>query len=72
MSSNNESTVKVVEVIGESNESWSDAAQNAVAAASETLEGVSGVKVINQTAEVEDGEITQYRTTVHVAFPIQR
>lgn len=72
MSSSDNRTVKVIEVIGESNESWQDAAQNAVSDAAETLEGVSGIEVKDHTAEVEDGEITQYRTVVHVAFPIQR
>ena len=66
------SSVKVIEVIGESSDSWQDAAENAVADASETLEGVSGIEVQDHTAEVENGEIVQYRTVVHVAFPIQR
>jgi flavin-binding protein dodecin len=72
MSSSDNRTVKVIEVIGESSESWQDAAQKAVSDAAETLEGVSGVEVQDHTAEVEDGEIVQYRTVVHVAFPIQR
>jgi flavin-binding protein dodecin len=73
MSSSEENrTVKVVEVIGESNESWEDAAQNAVSDASATLEGISGIEVVEQTAEVEGGDIVQFRATVHVAFPIQR
>ena len=72
MSTSDNQTVKVVEVIGESSQSWTDAAQNAVDDATETLEGVSGIEVIEQTAEVENGQITQYRTVVHVAFPIQR
>lgn len=72
MATTDNQTVKVVEVIGESNESWTDAAQNAVDDATETLEGVSGIEVTEQTAEVEDGRIVQYRTVVNVAFPIQR
>lgn len=72
MSSSDNRTVKVIEVIGESSESWQDAAENAVADAAKTLDGVSGVEVQDHTAQVEDGEIVQYRTVVHVAFPIQR
>lgn len=67
-----ESTVKVVELIGESNESWEDAARQAVVDACETLEGVSGIEIVGQTAKIEDDEIVQYRSTVHVSFPIQR
>jgi flavin-binding protein dodecin len=72
MATSDQQTVKVVEVIGESTESWDDAARNAVADATETLDNVSGIEVVDQTAEVEGHEITQFRTTVHVAFPIQR
>lgn len=72
MSATENQTVKVVEVIGESNESWSDAARNAVADASETLDDISGIELIEQTASVEDDDIVQFRATVHVAFPIQR
>lgn len=72
MSTSDNQTVKVVEVIGESTESWSDAARNAVTDASETLDNISGIEVIDQTAEVENDEIVQFRTTVHIAFPIQR
>jgi len=65
-------TVKVIELVGSSTESWEDAAQNAVSDADETLENITGVEVTSQTAEVEDGRIEQYRTTVDVAFVLQR
>lgn len=66
-------TVKVIELQGESDESWEDAAQSAVQDASETLEGISGIEVVSQTADVDDGgQITGYNTTVHVAFTLQR
>lgn len=66
------STVKVIELVGESSESWEDAAQQALNDASETLEGINGIEVVSQTAEVEDNRIVQYRSTVHLSFPIQR
>lgn len=65
-------TVKVIEVMGSSTESWEDAAQNAVNDAHETLEEISGVKIMSQTAEVEDGQIERYKTTLHVSFALQR
>lgn len=70
--STNEATVKVVELVGESSESWEAAAKQALKDASETLDGISGIEIVNQTAKVEDGEIVQYRSTVHLSFPIQR
>jgi dodecin len=66
-------TVKVIELQGESDESWEDAAESAVQDASETLQGISGIEVVSQTADVDDdGQITGYNTTVHVAFTLQR
>lgn len=65
-------TVKVIELLGESSESWEDAAQQAVNDADETLENITGIEVEEQTADVEDGQITSYKTTVHVAFALNR
>lgn len=72
MSPHEPSTVKVIELVGESEESWEDAAQQALADATATLEGVSGIEIVGQTASIENDEIVQYRSTVHVSFPIQR
>ena len=65
-------TVKVIELVGNSTNSWEDAAQNALTDANETLEGISGIEIKSQTADVEDGQIEQYTTTVHVSFDLQR
>lgn len=72
MSANTDGSVKVVELIGESNESWEAAAEQAITDASETIEGISGIEIVGHTAKVEDNEIVQYRATVHISFPIQR
>ncbi|QRV14361.1 dodecin domain-containing protein [Haloterrigena salifodinae] len=61
-------TVKVIQLPGNSTESWEDAAQNALDDADETLENISGIESESQTAEVEDGTIERYRTTLDVAF----
>ena len=64
-------TVKTIELIGNSTSSWEDAAQNALADAEETLEGITGISIDAQTADVENGEIQRYKTTLHVAFELQ-
>jgi flavin-binding protein dodecin len=63
-------TVKIVKVLGSSEESWDDAAEEAVQTASETIEGITGVEVEDKTAKVENGEIVEYKTTLEVAFPV--
>lgn len=64
--------VKVVKVMGVSEESWQDAAEEAYREASQTIHDISGFEVEKWTAKVEDGEVTEYRATVEVAFPIER
>jgi flavin-binding protein dodecin len=64
--------VKVITIIGSSPESFAKAADVAVQEAAKTLRGITGVDVISMSAEVEDDHITQYRTTVNVAFALER
>jgi flavin-binding protein dodecin len=64
-------TVKTIELIGNSSESWEDAAQNALDEADKTIEEINGIEIVSQTANVEDGQIERYKTTVHVAFELQ-
>ena len=63
--------VKVIKVMGTSEESWEAAAEEAVENACNRLDGVHGVDVTNWTARVEDDEIVEYRATTEIAFPVQ-
>ena len=63
---------KVVTVIGNSPESFEKAADAAVQEAAKTLRGITGADVISMSAEVTDGKITTYRTTVNIAFALER
>ena len=63
---------KVVTIIGSSPESFAKAAEVAVQEAAKTLRGISGAQVVSMSAEVEGDRITQFRTTVNIAFAIER
>ena len=63
---------KVITLIGSSPESFAKAADAAVQEASKTIRGISGADVISMSAEVADGRITTYRTTVNIAFGLER
>ena len=63
---------KIIEVVGSSDKSWADAADEAVQAASDTVSGITGVEVEHMTATVEDGKIIKYKTTVKIAFAVGR
>jgi len=63
---------KVVTVIGSSPESFAKAADAAVQEAAKTIRGISGADVISMSANVEDGRISLFKTTVNIAFGIER
>jgi flavin-binding protein dodecin len=63
---------KVVTIIGSSPESFAKAADAAVQEAAKTLRGISGAHVVSMSAEVENDRISVYRTTVNIAFGIER
>jgi flavin-binding protein dodecin len=63
---------KVVTIIGSSPESFAQAAQAAVTEAAKTIRGISGIDVVSMSAEVDGDRITAYRTTVNVAFAVER
>lgn len=63
-----DSVYKVIEIIGSSEQSWEDAAKNAVTKASETLQDLRIAEVTNMDMKVEDGKITAYRTKLRLSF----
>lgn len=62
--------VKIIKVLGTSEDSWQQAAEEAFAKASESVEDISGIEVEDWTANVENGEIQEYHATVEMAFPV--
>jgi dodecin len=64
--------VKVVTIIGTSTESFAKAADAAVQEASKTLRGITGADVLSMSAAVSDGKISEFRTTVNIAFALER
>ena len=63
---------KVVRVIGSSPDGFAEAAQQAVAEAAKTLRGISGADVVTMSAQVDGDQITEFRTTVDIAFAVER
>jgi len=63
---------KVVTIIGSSPESFAKAADAAVQEAAKTVRGITGASVVSMSAVVEDERISAYRTTVNIAFAVER
>ncbi len=65
------SVAKVIELIATSKDSFEDAIKQGVARASETINGVAGAWVKDQSVEVTKGKITEYRVTLKVTFVLK-
>ena len=63
---------KVITIIGSSPESFAKAADAAVQEAAKTVRDISGAQVVSMSAVVENEQITQFRTTVDIAFGVER
>ncbi|MEQ8753093.1 MAG: dodecin family protein [Coleofasciculus sp. G1-WW12-02] len=66
------SVAKVIEVVSSSSKSFDDAIQQGLAETATSLKGISGIEIINWTADVENDKIVSYKVTMHIAFKIQR
>lgn len=60
----------IIELVGESEQSWEDAVNQAVAEASKTVQHIQGVEVLNMTANVENGRVVKYKADIHVSFGV--
>jgi flavin-binding protein dodecin len=63
--------VRVIELVGVSDKSWSDAAQQVVARAAKTTRHITGLDVVHSSAVVREGKIIEYHVHVKVAFVVE-
>jgi len=62
------SMLKVIEVLAESNQSWEDAAKQAVTNAAKTVRNIKSIYIENFEATVDGGQITRYRVNAKISF----
>ena len=63
---------KVIEIVGESTESFAKAAQNAVAEAAKSVRGMKWARVAELEMALNGKKITQYRATTRIFFDVER
>ena len=63
--------VKILELLAESEQSWEDAARQAVAEASKTVRGIRSVYMSEFQATVENDKIKSYRANVKISFVLE-
>jgi len=64
-------THKKVEVVGTSSKSFSEAADNAIRKASETLHNLEWFEVVAQSGRIKDGKVEQYQVTMKIGFRLK-
>ncbi len=60
--------VKVAELVAQSKKSWDDAVLSAVGEAAQRIGNITGVEVVNMTADVQDGRVVEYKADLKVAY----
>lgn len=63
--------LKVIEVLANSDESWEQAAKNALEQASKSVKNIRSVYINEQSASVKDGKIDEYRVNVKITFEVK-
>lgn len=66
------STEKHLTLTGMSNISWKDAIVQTINEASKTLDYISSVKILEQTAKIDGNKIVEYYATIDLCFGIDR
>ena len=64
--------IKTIDVVGVSEESWGDAARQALAEAAKTIRHIEGMDILSTSAVVEDNRIKEYHTHVQIQFRLER
>lgn len=65
------SVLKVIEIMGNSSESFENAVQNVIEEASWTVKNIKSVYIKDMHVSVDANKITQYRVTTKVSFGIE-
>ena len=64
--------VKVIELVGSSPQSFSEAVRNAVRVAAQSIRNIQGVEVLGSNADVdEQGNLTLYKVNCKIAFLVE-
>jgi dodecin len=66
-----EHVYKVVELVGSSEQSLTEAIDRAVAKASETLRNIGWFEVTNIRGHVENGKVAHYQVTLKLGFTVE-
>jgi flavin-binding protein dodecin len=64
--------IKTIDVVGVSEESWHDAAHQALYEAAKTIRHIEAMDILRTSAVVEDNKIKEYHAHVQLHFRLER
>ena len=64
--------LKVIEVLSSSTVSWEDATKRAVTEAAKSLKNIRSVYVKEQSAQVKNNEVVEFRVNLKITFEIEQ
>jgi dodecin len=65
------SVARITEISASSNQSFEDAIQQGIDRASQTLRGIRSAWIKEQTIDVRDGKISDYRVNMLITFVLE-
>lgn len=63
---------KIIDIVGVSDKSFADAANNAVAEAAKTVRGIKRAEVVKFDLKIDNDQVAKYRAEVKVSFEIEK
>ena len=63
---------KVIEIVGESKESFADAVRNAVQEAGKTVRGMQWFEATSFRGNIQEGKVSQFQVVVKIGFKVER
>ena len=66
------SIYKIIDIVGTSERSFSDAVKNAVEEAAKTVKRIKRAEVRKFDTKIENDKVTLYRAEVNIAFEVER
>lgn len=63
---------KIIEIVGESPNSFADATRNAIAEAGKTVKQMQWFEVVSLRGTIQDGKVNTFQASVKIGFKIER
>lgn len=64
--------VKIIDLVGESPNSWEEATKNVVAEAQKTLRGITRIGIKEFDVKMEEDKVEAFRVRAEVSFRVER